>query len=142
MGTMRLSIRNQIEGTVASIDRGEVMGTVRLSTAGPDVIAAITLDAIDELKLAEGQPAVALIKSTEVAVAIGPIGSVSIRNRFEGTIMAVDHGVVMTTVKVAIAGGAALTAVITKDGSEDLSLSAGDEVTALVKSTEISIAIP
>ncbi len=139
---MQLSIRNQLEGTVVAIDRGEVMGIVRLQTAGQDVVAAITLDAIDELKLAEGRPAIAMMKSTEVAIATGPVGNVSIRNRFAGTITTVDHGSVMTTVKLAVAGGATLTAVITKDSAEGLSLAPGDEVTALVKSTEISIAIP
>jgi molybdate transport system regulatory protein len=34
-----------------------------------------------------------------------------------------------------------LTAAITKDAAEDLGLAAGAEVTALVKSTEVSIAL-
>jgi molybdate transport system regulatory protein len=47
----------------------------------------------------------------------------------------------MTTVKVAIAGGQSIVSAITKDGAEDLNLVAGDRVTALVKSTEVSIAV-
>jgi molybdate transport system regulatory protein len=47
----------------------------------------------------------------------------------------------MTTVKITIAGGQTLTAAITKDAAEDLTLAGGDSVTALVKSTEVSIAV-
>ncbi|GIH03089.1 molybdenum-binding protein [Rhizocola hellebori] len=137
---MRLSIRNQLDGEVTDVIRGEVMGTVRIRlTARTEILAAITLEAIDELGLAVGSPALVLIKSTEVAVAVGPVGLVSIRNQIPATVSGVDHGAVMTTVKLDLAGGQELTAAITREGAEDLGLAAGDEVTALVKSTEVSV---
>jgi molybdate transport system regulatory protein len=138
---MRLSIRNRFGGVVEAVTRGEVMGSVRTRLAGgQQVTAAITVEAVDELGLAEGRPVTVLIKSTEVAVATGSVDGLSIRNRFPGTVAGVQHGAVMTTVKLALAGGQTLTAVITKDAAEDLGLAPGDAVTALVKSTEVSIA--
>jgi molybdate transport system regulatory protein len=139
---MRLSIRNQLGGVIRSVTRGEVMATVRTALAdGPEITAAITLEAVDDLGLTEGQHVHVLVKSTEVAIATGMLDSLSIRNQLPGTISNVDHGAVMTTVKVTIAGGQTVTAAITKDGAEDLDLSVGGEVTALIKSTEVSIAV-
>jgi molybdate transport system regulatory protein len=54
----------------------------------------------------------------------------------------VGYGAVMTTVKLAVGGGQDLTAAITREGAEDLGLTAGDTVTALVKSTEVSVGAP
>ncbi|EKX64599.1 TOBE domain protein [Streptomyces ipomoeae 91-03] len=52
---MSLSIRNQIPGTVTSVTPGEAMATVEVRLdGGQDVTAAITLDAVKDLGLAEG----------------------------------------------------------------------------------------
>ncbi len=139
---MRLSIRNQLDGVIQSVARGEVMATVRTELAGgPEITAAITLEAVEDLGLTDGQRVRVLVKSTEVAIAIAPLEHLSIRNRLPATIANVDHGAVMTIVRVTIDGGQTVTATITKDGAEDLDLSVGDAVTALIKSTEVSIAV-
>ncbi|MFE1768335.1 molybdopterin-binding protein [Streptomyces angustmyceticus] len=137
---MSLSIRNQISGTVLSVTPGEVMATVRVRLdGGQELTAAITLEAVKELGLAEGTAVRTLIKSTEVALATGAVDGLSIRNRLPGTVTDVTTGGAMAGVKVAVAGGE-LTAAITRDAAEDLGLAAGAEVTALVKSTEIALA--
>jgi len=63
----------------------------------------------------------------------------SARNQFKGKIVAVEKGVITAKVRVEIKVPAVVTAVITKDAVEDLDLKIGDEVTAIVKSTEILI---
>jgi molybdate transport system regulatory protein len=138
-----LSIRNQFPGSVVAVVVGGVMSTVkvRLDT-GLEVTAAVTAEAVKELGLAEGTAVLVLFKSTEVAVATGPVPGVSIRNQIPGTVAGVEHGAVMTTVKIAVAGGGTLTAAITRDAAEDLELAEGTDVTALIKSTEVSIALP
>jgi len=139
---MRLSIRNQLDGVVQSVARGEVMAIVRTALAGgPEITAAITLDAVDDLGLTEGQPVHVLVKSTEVALATSKLANVSIRNQLAGSVAAVDRGTVMTMVRVDVSGGHTVTAAITNDGADDLMLSPGDAVVALIKSTEVGIAI-
>jgi molybdopterin-binding protein len=66
---MRLSARNQLEGTVVSVEHGSVMSTVviRLS-GGQDVVSAITKDSAHALNLAEGDAVTAVIKATEVMI--------------------------------------------------------------------------
>ena len=68
---MRLSTRNQLAGTVASVDAGGVMATVKVTLArGEEVTASSTRDAVEELALAPGRPVPVLVKSTEVMLAV------------------------------------------------------------------------
>jgi len=135
-----LSIRNQIAGTVTSVATGEAMAAVAVRLdGGQDVTAAVTRDAVDDLGLAPGSPVRVLVKSTEVALATGPVGTLSIRNRIPGTVSAVSSGAAMAVVRVAVAG-AELTAAITRTAADELGLTEGTEVTALIKSTELSLA--
>ncbi|MFE0104907.1 molybdopterin-binding protein [Streptomyces sp. NPDC059009] len=137
---MSLSIRNQIAGTVASVTTGEAMATVKVRLdGGQDITAAITTEAVKDLGLAEGSAVKALVKSTEVSLATGPVQGLSIRNQIPGTVSDVAAGGAMASVKVDVEGGA-LTAAITKDAVTDLGLAAGSSVVALIKSTEISLA--
>ncbi|MFI8076068.1 molybdopterin-binding protein [Streptomyces sp. NPDC086033] len=137
---MTLSIRNQLPGTVTTVVPGEAMATVRIRLdGGQDLTAAITLDAVTELGLAQGTPVRALVKSTEVSLATAPVQNVSIRNQLPGTVTAVATGAAMATVKIAVEGGV-LTSAITADAAADLALVVGSPVVALIKSTEVSLA--
>jgi molybdate transport system regulatory protein len=64
-----ISARNQFVGTVTKIERGAVNGHVALDFGVAVIKGSITNEAIDELALAEGKPAVAIIKSTDVMIA-------------------------------------------------------------------------
>ncbi|MEU7006417.1 TOBE domain-containing protein [Streptomyces sp. NPDC046332] len=137
---MSLSMRNQLPGTVTSVTTGEAMATVKVRLdGGQDVTAAITADAVKDLRLGEGAAVRILVKSTEVALATGPVDGLSIRNQIPGTVSEVSAGAAMASVKVAVEGGS-LTAAVTKDAVADLGLAAGASVVALVKATEISLA--
>ncbi|WP_327742987.1 TOBE domain-containing protein [Streptomyces europaeiscabiei] len=137
---MSLSIRNQIPGTVVSVTSGEAMATVKVRLdGGQDLTSAITLDAVRELGLAEGSPVRALVKSTEVSLATGSVAGLSIRNRLPGRVSDIATGAAMASVKVTVGGGE-LTAAVTRDAVSDLGLTVGSPVTALIKSTEVSLA--
>ncbi|GGT31876.1 TOBE domain-containing protein [Streptomyces chromofuscus] len=137
---MPLSIRNQLSGTVTAVTPGEVMATVAVRLAGgQDITAAITMDAVRDLALAEGSAVRALVKSTEVALATGTVDGLSVRNRLHGTVLGVGTGGAMASVKVAVEGGE-LTSAITRDAVEELGLAPGAPVVALVKATEVSLA--
>ena len=67
---MKLSTRNQLAGTVTTIVSGEAMAVVKVQLdGGPVITSSITKEAADDLGLVEGSQVVALIKSTEVALA-------------------------------------------------------------------------
>ena len=66
-----ISARNQFVGTIVSLQEGAVNGHVSLETAsGLRISGSITNEAIEGLGLAEGKSAVALVKSTDVIVAV------------------------------------------------------------------------
>ncbi|MEU2285111.1 TOBE domain-containing protein [Streptomyces sp. NPDC013178] len=137
---MTLSIRNQLPGTVTTVTPGEVMATVGIRlTGGQSLTAAITRDAVTELGLTPGSTVRALVKSTEVAVATGPVEGLSIRNRIPGTVTDIVTGGAMASVRLSVDGGE-LTAVVTRDAVDDLALTTGSRTVALIKSTEVSLA--
>ncbi|MER8029761.1 TOBE domain-containing protein [Streptomyces bauhiniae] len=137
---MSLSIRNQITGTVTDIAHGEVMATVKVRLdGGHDLTAAITLESVKDLGLAEGSAVRALMKATEVALATERVRGLSIRNQLPGTVSSVALGGAMATVGVTVDGGA-LTAAVTREAVTDLGLTEGSPVVVLIKSTEVSLA--
>jgi molybdopterin-binding protein len=66
---MRLSARNQLPGTVVSINAGEAIANIELDVAGQRLVASITVEAARELGLEPGAEIVAVIKASDVIVA-------------------------------------------------------------------------
>ncbi len=64
----------------------------------------------------------------------------SARNQLKGKVLSVEKGLITAKVKVEVKMPVTVTAVITKEAVEELDVKVGDEVTAIVKSTEIMIA--
>jgi molybdopterin-binding protein len=64
----RISGRNQLVGRVIDLRVDGLMAQVTLSISGQRLTSIITADAVREMRLAKGQIAAALIKSTEVMV--------------------------------------------------------------------------
>jgi molybdopterin-binding protein len=66
---VKLSARNQLAGTVKSVNQGAAIANVELDVDGQRLIASITVEAARELGLAEGQPVTAIIKASDVILA-------------------------------------------------------------------------
>ena len=67
---MKISARNFLPGTVVEVKKGQTTSHVTIDIGGKTVMASITNEAVDDLKLAKGQKAFAVIKASEVMVAI------------------------------------------------------------------------
>jgi molybdopterin-binding protein len=67
--SVRLSARNQLRGTVRSINEGAAIANVELDVAGQRLVASITVEAVRELGLAEGSSVTAVIKASDVILA-------------------------------------------------------------------------
>ena len=66
---MKLSARNKLKGKIVEVKKGVTTTHVRIDIGGgATVTAAITNEAADELKLANGQNAYAVIKASDVGV--------------------------------------------------------------------------
>jgi molybdopterin-binding protein len=64
----------------------------------------------------------------------------SARNQFKGKVVGVEKGVITAKVMIEVKVPVTVTAVITKESVDELNLEEGDEVVAIVKSTEVMIA--
>jgi molybdate transport system regulatory protein len=68
---VQISARNQLVGIVASIEEGAVMSIVVIRLPnGEELVSSITKESVDRLQLTVGQKAIAVIKSTDVMIAI------------------------------------------------------------------------
>jgi molybdopterin-binding protein len=68
-GTQHLSARNRFHGTVREVRHDGLLAQVEILVTEPvRVVAIVTRDAVDELGLAPGSPATAIVKSTSVMV--------------------------------------------------------------------------
>ena len=65
---------------------------------------------------------------------------ISARNGIKGTLESVKLGEVMASIKIKVEDPAVITAAITREAAEDLGLAVGDEVKAIIKSTEVMVA--
>ena len=68
---MRLSARNQLKGRVVEVTKGQTTAHVRIDIGnGKIVTASVTNEAVDELGLKAGQDAYAIVKASDVLVAV------------------------------------------------------------------------
>ena len=67
---MKLSARNQIAATVTAINSGEAIANVELDAGGTRLVASITVEAARELGLVVGSQVTAVIKASDVIVAV------------------------------------------------------------------------
>jgi molybdopterin-binding protein len=66
---MRLSARNQLAGTVKSINEGAAIANVEVEVGGQRIVASITVEAVRELGLREGAQVTAIVKASDVMLA-------------------------------------------------------------------------
>ena len=139
---MKISARNQLQGVVSVIERGAINGSVTLALSeGLEIVANITNDSIEALGLKTGTAALALIKASFILLSPDTQVKISARNRLQGVISEIIQGAVNSEVKLQLAGGRLLTAIITKDSVNELGLTVGQPCVALIKASHIILAV-
>ncbi len=136
---MKLSARNKFIGKVTDVTRGAVNGIVKIELSnGQHITSSITLEAIDDLDITVGKEVTAIIKSTSVLIGRGHL-TLSARNKLSGTIIDINRGAVNAIVKVELPSNVVITSSITLEAVDELDLTVGTEVTAVVKASEVLI---
>jgi len=64
----KLSIRNQLSGTVREIVRGPVVSEVVVVTAAGTLASVITTRSVRDLKLKKGDAVFVMVKATEASI--------------------------------------------------------------------------
>lgn len=72
---MRVSARNQLKGTIVEVAKGATTAHIRIDIGGSIVTASITNEAVDDLALEVGKEAYAVVKASDVMVAVDEPGA-------------------------------------------------------------------
>ena len=140
---MKTSARNQFVGTVTAVRAGAVNDEVELALpGGARIVAIVTRDSTESLRLRTNMTAIALIKSSSVLIATDLEGAkLSARNQLPGTVSAVTPGAVNAEVSIDIDGGGSIAAIVTQGSVKSLGLAVGSRATAFFKASSVILAV-
>lgn len=62
----KISLQNKLEGKVTSIESGELLSKIVMTTEVGEIVSVITTNAVNQLKLKIGSPVTAMVKTNEV----------------------------------------------------------------------------
>lgn len=136
-----ISARNQLPSTVKNVKKGAVNDEITLELAGGATLTAIiTSESTQNLGLAAGKEAVAVIKASSVLVSTDETLRLSARNQLAGTISRIETGAVNSEVDVKV-GGNTFVAIITKHSAEEMKLAVGQAVNVIVKASHVLVGV-
>lgn len=140
---MAISARNQLNVVITEVKTGAVNSLIVGKTKGGDVLkATVTTDSEKSLDLKSGKEAVFLFKAPNVIISKGENDlRLSATNQIKGKITAVKEGAVNAEISVRSAGGENLSATVTNESVKNLALKKDDEVTAIIKATQIIVGV-
>ncbi len=129
---------NQVKGIIREILSEGHLSVVEIEAAG-SLFKAVVIDTPATAPyLKAGNPVNMLFKENEVVMAKSFSGHISIQNRFESTIIALEVGKILCKVTMNYQGFQ-LVSLITAHAAIQMNLTVGDTVTAMVKTNEISL---
>ena len=129
---------NKLKGKISRIESSEHLSMVTIE-AGEDLFSAVVLETpktADYLK--EGNAVTLLFKETEVSLAKGLTGAISLRNRFKAVIKRIETAPILSKI-VLNYKNAEIISIISTSSVDRLGLRPGDEVEWLVKTNEVSL---
>ena len=133
---MAVSARNQLTGTVSAVAMGAVNDEVELTLAGgAKLVAIVTHSSQQALGLAKGKEAPWVTLATEDCGL-----KFSARNQFAGSVSTITEGAVNATVHIKTDAGFEIVAVVTNESQDEMKLTTGSRVIALIKASAILIA--
>jgi molybdate transport system regulatory protein len=136
---LRTSARNALRGVVARVGEGAVTVEVALSLGdGVEIVSVITRHSVEDLGLAVGKPAIALIKSSFVSLSRGA-GSGS--NQLAGVIVEREDGEAASEIRLTLTAGKTLVATMARREADALGLSVGEPVVAVIEPATVILAV-
>lgn len=136
---MKTSARNVFRGKVTSVKKGMILEEVVLQTpGGQTVVAVVTDDSAKSLGVEVGKEFTAIAKAPLVILAkADQAATTSARNRFLGTITAVEEGKVAVEVTGKLDDGTVLCSLITRESVKNLDLKVGGKIWFLIKAFSV-----
>ncbi|WP_442107257.1 TOBE domain-containing protein [Pseudomonas sp. NUPR-001] len=141
---MKVSARNVFKGQVSKVQAGAVNAEVSLQLPGGEqLVAVVTMESVNNLGIAVGKEAVALVKAPWVMLMTESSDiRLSARNCLQGTVLSVNDGAVNAEVVIELAGGTKIYSIVTRDAVAELGLAPGVSATAVIKASHIILGVP
>lgn len=128
---------NNLQGKIISINQSESLTKIDILCHDTKLVAfAIDFSCNDINKIA-GKEVSILFKESEVSIAKNFIGEISLQNRFKCTIKHIQKGKLLAQITLSFFDNT-IDSIISSMSANRMKLKIGDEVMALVKSTEIT----
>jgi molybdate transport system regulatory protein len=129
---------NKLPGTILKIQQSGAILLVDVEVEKQVFSALLIESAIQPEWLHAGNAIDLVFKETEVSLAKNLSGQISMRNRMQCSVQAIDRGDLLSKITLNFRNYT-LTSAITTRSVDSLKLEIGDEVEALVKANEVSL---
>lgn len=138
---MKISARNQLNGTVDLIQQGKVNSEVFIKlNSGYTLVSVITNEAVKDLNLKTNDSVIAFFKSSSVLVTTDITLNISARNKFQGVVENMSIGEVNAQLHINIGNNDTIVAVITAHSMRTLQIKLGTSVSGIIKASDVMIA--
>jgi molybdate transport system regulatory protein len=127
---------SKVSGTITTVVKGHIHANVQIMWKSIPLNVVITTASCEDMHLSEGDSITVLIKGTDVMLAKSFSGMISARNRVSGIVKQIIEGDVVSKVFVE-SQDEMLHSIITNTSLKEMEISEGNEITAIVKSTEL-----
>ncbi|KHE91094.1 MAG: TOBE domain-containing protein [Candidatus Scalindua rubra] len=127
---------SKVCGTITRVVKGHIHASVQILWKSIPLSVVITKASCEDMHLSEGDSITVLIKGTDVMLAKSLSGMISARNRVSGIVKQIIRGDVVSKVFVE-SQEEMLHAIITNTSLEEMDIREGNEIMAIVKSTEL-----
>ncbi len=129
---------NILRGTIVDIESSQAVSLVCIDVDGDQFTALILEGRKGPVNYPQGVRVDLIFKETEVAIAKGISGLISVRNRFPGRIQQIESGQVLTKIRLDYRAKA-VSAIISTPTAIGMNLKQDDKIEWLVKASDISL---
>jgi len=129
---------NKLTGIISQIQKSGAIMLVDVDVDGHGFSALLIESAAHPVWLQSGNVIDLVFKETEVSLAKGLTGKISMRNRMICKVLGIERGVLLSAVKLQFQNYT-ITSAITTRAVDSLQITVGEEIEALVKANEVSL---
>ena len=133
---MKTSARNELSGKITNIINGAVMSEVKITVSSDVTISAtVTKEGLESLGTKLNDNVTAIIKASSIIITKDAVKTTA-RNVLKGKVVEVVKGAVNSEVKLSL-GTAVISAIVTNDAIEDLSIKVSEDAYAIIKASSV-----
>ncbi|HJS01798.1 MAG TPA: TOBE domain-containing protein [Flavobacterium sp.] len=130
---------NQLEAKISEIKTEGSMSLVKVMVQDCTITSIVINNADLANQLITGNSIKVLFKETEVMLAKGFSGAISIQNKLDCTVSSFEKGELLCKIKLQFQN-TSISSVITRNAFDQLNIQEDDVVLAMIKTNEVSLA--